>query len=98
MTAGSDGSVHLKDQVAAAAWLIKGDGYAHASACILLSQINAVSSYQSDLKGISRTLCHLEQLNVKATEVAQWRDNETAVMRSNVPPPNHDIPWKQMQT
>ena len=38
VTASSDGSVHLKDQVAAAAWLIKGDGYAHASACILLSQ------------------------------------------------------------
>ena len=50
--------------------------------------MHSLVANRSDLKGISRTLCHLEQLNVKATEVAQWCANETAVMRSNVPPSN----------
>ena len=93
VTVGCDGSVHLKDQVAAAAWLIKGDGYAHASACIILSNINAVSSYRSELEGIYRGLLDLEQRDVKAPEVTQWCDNELAVTRSNEPPskPRHTV-------
>ena len=54
--------------------------------------VNAVSSYRSELEAI------LEQRDVKAPEVTQWCDNETAVTRINAPPSNHDIPWKQMQT
>ena len=66
---GSDGSVHLVQQTAAAAWLIAKGPDQYLSACFLLTDINSVSSYRSELEGIFRSLKHMEYLNMTPSEV-----------------------------
>ena len=81
---GSDGSLHLKNQVASAAWIISQSDEEFISACVLLTQ--ASSSYRIELDGILRTLHHLEQLNITPKEAEDWCDNERAVISCQDPP------------
>ena len=82
----SDGSVHLVQQTAAAAWVVASGTEYSMSACYLMANINAVSSYRSELEGVFRSLKHLEYLNITPKEVRQWCDNERSVISSREPP------------
>jgi hypothetical protein len=79
---GSDGSLHLRQQVAAAAWLITHGGTEHVSACFLLTDIASVSIYRAELEGVFRFLKHIEALDMPPSEIEQWCDNEQSVIRS----------------
>jgi len=86
---GSDGSVHLRDKVAAAAWLITTrEDTDHISACFLMSDISSVSSYRAELEGVFRALKHIEYLNIPPAEIIQWCDNKQSVCSSINPPPH----------
>ena len=54
--------------------------------CFLMSHINAVSSYRSELEGIFRCLSHIEHSGMTPTEVEHWCDNERSVISSTLPP------------
>ena len=56
----SNGSVHLVQQTAAVAWIVASGMEYCMSVCYLMSKINIVSSYRSELEGILRSLKHLE--------------------------------------
>ena len=86
LVVGSDGSVHLVQQTAAAAWLIAKGPDQHLAACFLLSDVNSVTSYRSELEGIFRSLKHMESLNMAPSEVKQWCDNELSVKSSRDAP------------
>ena len=58
--AASDGSVHLRGQVAAAA-------------CVIAT---GTEHYRPELEGIFRALNHIEFLNWAPTELDQWCDNK----------------------
>ena len=77
---GSDGSVHLHEEVATAAWMIYQDDDEYATACFLLANMNSVSSYRTELEGMFRGLKHINRLQMTPTEVKQWCDNERAVL------------------
>ena len=62
--AASDGSVHIRQQAAAAVWVIAKDETSFVMACFLMTGINAVSSYRLELEGIFRTLKHIEYLKM----------------------------------
>lgn len=85
---GSDGSVHLRERVAAAAWLISSDKNHFKSACYLMCDINSCSSYRAELKGICWTLKlkDIEYICMTPTEVEQWCDNERSVWASEHAP------------
>jgi hypothetical protein len=83
---GSDGSVHLFQKVAAAAWLATAGPDNILAATFLMTDISSVSSYRSELEGIFRSLKHLEYKNVTPTMVQHWCDNERGVISSNTPP------------
>ena len=85
ITIGCDGSVYLKHEVAACAWMIAETEGSALTACFLLSNISSVSSYRSELEGIYRSLVHVRQLGLSPREVQQWCDNESAVGDSNKP-------------
>jgi len=86
ITSGSDGSVYYEEQVAAAAWLISTDKDHHMGACFLLSSVNKVQAYRSELEGVFRTLSHLEELNITPSEVVHWCDNEQSVRNTRERP------------
>ena len=86
ITLGSDGSVHLAQQVAACAWMIHDTDLNFAKACFLLSDISSMSSYRSELEGIFRSLKHVEYLNLTPSEIHQFCDNEAAVDQCSHPP------------
>ena len=79
ITIGSDGLVHLAKQVAACAWMIHDSDKNFAKACFLLSHISSLSFYYSELKGIFRSLKHVEYLNLTPSEIHQYCDNEAAM-------------------
>ena len=83
LTIGSDGSVYLKDGVAACAWMIADAEESRITACFLLTNISSVSSYRSELEGIYRSLQHIEYLGLTPREVQHWCDNKGAVDNSN---------------
>ncbi|KAL7544883.1 hypothetical protein ACHAWF_012867 [Thalassiosira exigua] len=81
----SDGSCHIHQQIAGAAWIIE-DGTATEEACILLhGQTTSCTGFRSESEGLFRSLHHLQRLNVRPKEVVQWCDNEYAVDSSNRP-------------
>ncbi len=82
---GSDGSLHLHEQVAAAAWIISTGDTKHLSATFLMANISSYTSHHIELEGIFRALHHLDLLNITPTMVEQWYDNEQAVKDSNTP-------------
>ena len=82
---GSDGSVHLRDQVCTAAWLIHQDDDHVLSAVVLLENISSVSSYRTELEGVFRCLYHLDHSGCSAAEAEHWCDNDRAVAGSNRP-------------
>ena len=86
LVVGSDGSVHLVQQTAAAAWLIAKGPDQHLQACFLLSDVNSVTSYRSELEGVFRSLKHMEYLNMTPSKVKQWCDNELSVKSSRSAP------------
>jgi hypothetical protein len=73
---GSDGSVHLSQQVAACAWMIHDSDQHCAKACFLLSNVSSLSSYQSELEGVFRSLKHVEYLNLTPAGIHQYCNNE----------------------
>jgi len=86
IVSGSDGSVHFQEQVAAAAWIVSTDEDHHMGACFLMSDVNRVSAYRSELEGIFRTLSHLDYLNITPKEVTHWCDNERSVIKCQEEP------------
>ena len=82
----SNGSVHLVQQTAAAAWIVTSGTEYCMSACYLMANINVVSSYRSEFEGIFQSLTHLEYLNIIPLEVRQWCDNERSVISSRETP------------
>ena len=86
ITIGSDGSVHLAEQVAACAWMIHDSDSKFAKACFLLSHISSLSSYRSELEGIFRSLKHVEHLGLTPSEIHQYCDNEAAVDKCQAHP------------
>ncbi len=68
---GSDGSVHLHDEVATEAWMIYQDNDEFVTACVLLANMNSVSSYRTELEGMFRGLKHINRLQMTPTEVKQ---------------------------
>lgn len=85
ITLGSDGSVHLSQQVAACAWMIHDSDDKYAKACFLLSNIMMLSSYHSELEGICCSLKHVEYLGLTPAEITHWCDNKAAVHKSMTP-------------
>jgi len=85
LTVGCDGSVYLKDEVAACAWMIAESTDISLTACFLLTDISSISSYRSELEGIYRSLMHVSHLGLTHTQIQQWCDNESAVNDSNTP-------------
>ena len=81
---GNDGSLHLFEQEAAAAWLITRNEDEYVSAVFLLREasITSLSSYRSELEGIFRCLKSIEDLGMTPKEVQHWCDNERAVIGS----------------
>ena len=82
---GSDGSVHLHEQEAAAAWVITHSESEFATATFLLSEasITSLSSYRSELEGTFCALRQIEDLNMSPESVLHWCDNEQTVINSN---------------
>ena len=76
---GSDGLLHLHEQVAAAAWIISTGDTKHLSATFLMTNISSYTSHRIELEGIFRALHHLDHLNITPKMVEQWCDNEQAV-------------------
>ena len=83
---GSDGSLHIHEQVAAAAWIISMEETKHLSATFLMTNISSYTSHRIKLEGIFRALHHLDLLNITPKMVEQWCDNEQAVKDSTTPP------------
>ena len=50
---GSDGSLHLHEQVAAAAWIISTGDTKHLAATFLMTNISSYTSHRIELEGIS---------------------------------------------
>jgi hypothetical protein len=61
---GSDRSLHLHQQVAAAAWIISSGPEAFMSATFIIENINSHTSHWIELEGIFRALHHLDYLNM----------------------------------
>jgi ribonuclease HI len=83
---GSDGSLHIHEQVAAAAWIISAGDTKHLSATFLMTNISSYTSHRIELEGIFRALHHLDLLNITPKMVEQWCDNEQAVKDSTTTP------------
>ena len=86
---GSDGSVHLREQVSTAAWVIRQSDTQQFKAVVFLENISSVSSHRAELEGIFRLMKHIEALEMTTEQIAemiQSCDNEKAVAGSNVPP------------
>jgi ribonuclease HI len=79
---GSDGLLHIHEQVAAAAWIISTEDTKHLSATFLMTNISSFTSHRIELEGIFRALHHLDLLNITPKMVEQWCDNKQAVKDS----------------
>jgi hypothetical protein len=76
---GSNGSLHLQDQVAAAAWIISAGPELFMSATFIVENVSSYTSHPIELEGIFCALHHLDFLNMTPTMADQWRNNEQAV-------------------
>ena len=76
---GSDGSLHLHEQVAAAVWIVSTGPHSFLSATFIMENINSLTSHRIELEGIFRALHHLDYLNMTPKMVDQWCDNLQAV-------------------
>ncbi len=79
---GSDGLLHLHEQVAAAAWIISTGDTKHLSATFLVTNISSYTSHRIELEKYFRALHHLDHLNITPKMVEQWCHNEQAVKDS----------------
>ncbi len=82
---GSNGSLHLHDQVATAAWIISSGPQSFLSATFLMESINSYTSHRIELEGIFRALHHLDYLNMTPKMVDQWCNNMQAVKDTTEP-------------
>ncbi len=82
---GSDGSLHLHDQVATAAWIISTNNQSFLCATFLMENINLHTSHQIDLEEIFHALHHLDYHNMTPKMVDQCCNNMQAVKDSNDP-------------
>ena len=79
---GIDGSLHLHEQVAAAAWIISTEDTKHLSATFFMTNISSYTSHRIELEGIFRALHHLDLLNITPKIVEEWCDKKQAVKDS----------------
>lgn len=78
---GSDGSVHRAERRVAAAAIIASKDHEYAKACFLMTKMGSINSYQAELEGMYRALCHMHQLGVTANgPVTQRCDNQGEVI------------------
>ena len=82
---GSDGSLHLHEQVAAAAWIVSSGPQSFLSATFIMENINSLTSHRIELEGIFRALHHLDYLNMTPKMIDQWCDNLQAVKDADQP-------------
>ncbi len=82
---GSDGSLHLQDQVALAAWIISAGPELFMSATFIMDNVNSYTSHRIELEGIFRSLHHLDFFNMTPTMADQWCNNEQAVKDTTRP-------------
>ncbi len=76
---GSNGSLHLHEQVAAAAWIISTGPQSFLPATFIMESINSYTSHRIELEEIFRALHHLDDLIVTPKMVDQWCNNLQAV-------------------
>jgi hypothetical protein len=79
---GSDGSLHLYEQVSAAAWIISTEDTKHLSATFFMTNISSYTSHHIELEGFFRALHHLDLLNITPKIVEEWCDKKQAVKDS----------------
>ena len=84
----SDGSVHLADETAAAAWLVSEDDDHEQSALVLMAGMTSFSSYRTELEGMYRAMNEVTQRGLLPRSTVQWCDNEKAVEAASKPPAN----------
>ena len=82
ITLGSDGSLHRDDKVMTCAWLLDCGG-TFATACYNITGTSSLSSYRSELEGMYRGLCTVQQMGLSTPLLRQWSDNQAAVDDSN---------------
>jgi hypothetical protein len=82
---GSDGSLHLQDQVAAAAGIISAGPKLFMSATFIIENVSSYTSHCIELEGIFRMLHHLDFLNMTPTMADQWCNNKQAVKDTTRP-------------
>jgi hypothetical protein len=82
---GSNGSLHLQDQVAAAAWIISAGPESFMSATFIMENISSYTSHRIKLEGIFRALHHLDFPNMTPTMADKWCNNKQAVKDTTRP-------------
>jgi hypothetical protein len=82
---GSSGSLHLQDQVAAAAWIISAGPESFMSATFIMENVSSYTSHHIELEVIFCTLHHLNFLNMTPTMADQWCNNKQAVKDTTRP-------------
>ena len=83
---GSDGSVRLVDQAAAAAWIITDGADGYVLAVCLLANISSQSSYRTELEGIFRCLHTIDHPGLTPKEAEHWCDNKLSVIDCETQP------------
>ncbi len=82
---GSNGFLHLQDQVAAAAWIISAGPKWFMSATFIMENVSSYTSHRIELEGIFRVLHHLDFLNMTPTMADQWCNNKKVVKDTTRP-------------
>jgi hypothetical protein len=82
---GSNGSLHLHQQIAAAAWIISSGPKTFMLATFIMENINLHTSHRIELEGIFRALHHQDYLNMTPKMVDQWCDNMQAIKDTSNP-------------
>jgi hypothetical protein len=83
ITLGSDGSVNLREERAACAWMVQQTENNCLKACYILENTTSLTSYRSELEGMYRGLKQVEALPTLPTQLNQWCDNKAAVDQCN---------------
>jgi hypothetical protein len=82
---GSDGSLHLQDQVAAAAWIISAGPELFMSATFIMENVSSYTSHRIELERIFCALHNLNFLNMTPTMADQWCNNKQVVKDTTRP-------------
>lgn len=82
---GSDGSVHIANEAAAAAWIIHAGPDEEMQAVVLTAGMTSLSAYRTELEGVFRCLKHVKYLGLTHRDIKQWCDNKQAVISVDQP-------------